>query len=213
MRNEKPLTMSIHHYFSNDEDKRARFIFNLIAPVYGLIDRAVSENYRDVVEELNRIMPLKGKKVLDIGTGTGGWIAALSRYPLKEAEGVDFSEKMVLQARRKHPEIRFEVSDGKEMKAFADNSYDVVTCSFVMHGMKRELRRVVLKEMFRIAGKAVVIHDFLDKLAWPTRLLELLEKSDYKNFLRTFEEEMKEHAGDLQIIPVNKGNGMYVGLV
>jgi len=83
--------MNILHYFSGDEDKRARFIFNLIAPVYGLIDRAVSEHYRDVVDELNRRIPLAGQTVLDVGTGTGGWLAALARYPLAEAVGVDFS--------------------------------------------------------------------------------------------------------------------------
>ncbi len=199
------------HYFSADEDKRARFIFNLIAPVYGLIDKAVSDNYRGIIDRLNEIIPLEGLSVLDVGTGTGGWIAALSRYPLKEAVGVDFSEKMVRVARKKHPEIRFEVSDGKDLSLFPDNSFDLVTCSFVMHGMKRELRKAVLKEMFRVARRAVVVHDFHDRLAWPTRLLESLERSDHKNFLKTFEEEMREFTDDLQIASVNKGNGVYVG--
>ena len=203
--------MNILHYFSGDEDKRARFIFNLIAPVYGLIDRAVSEHYRDVVDELNRRIPLAGQTVLDVGTGTGGWLAALARYPLAEAVGVDFSEKMVRQARKKHPELHFEVADGKALKPFADNSFDIVTCSFVMHGMKRDLRQSVLREMFRVARRVVVIHDFYEPLDWPTRLLESLEKSDYKNFLRTFTEEMKEHTPDLEIITVNKGNGLYMG--
>jgi ubiquinone/menaquinone biosynthesis C-methylase UbiE len=203
--------MNFFHYFSGDEDKRARFIFNLIAPVYGLIDKAVSENYRDIISELDRIIPLDGKKVLDVGTGTGGWIAALARYPLKEAVGVDFSEKMVLQARKKHPELHFEVADGKALKPFADNSFDIVTCSFVMHGMKRDLRQSVLREMFRVARHAVVVHDFLDRLDWPTRLLESLERSDYRNFLHTFRDEMKEVASDVRIVSVNRGNGLYVG--
>jgi len=203
--------MKILNYFSRDEDKRARFIFNLIAPVYGLIDRGVSENYREIVAVLDKNLSLGSKSVLDVGTGTGGWISALSRYPLKEAVGVDFSEKMIRQARKNHPEIGFEVVDGKALSPFSDKSFDLVTCSFVMHGMKRELRKEVLGEMFRIARQAVVIHDFLNKLAWPTRLLEVLEKSDYKNFLRTFTEEMKEYTPEVEIISVNKGNGLYIG--
>jgi ubiquinone/menaquinone biosynthesis C-methylase UbiE len=203
--------MNIINYFSGDEDKRARFIFNLIAPVYGLIDRVVSENYRDIVEELNRQFPLAGRSVLDVGTGTGGWIAALARFPLSEAAGVDFSEKMIRQARKKHPEISFEVVDGKALSPFSDNSFDIVTCSFVMHGMKRPLRQAVLREMFRVARRAVVIHDFYGEIPWSTRLLEKLEKSDYKNFLKTFTGEMKEHTPNLQIITVNKGNGLYIG--
>ena len=203
--------MNFLNYFSRDEDERARFIFNLIAPVYGLIDRGVSENYRKIIDRLNEIIPLEGLTVLDVGTGTGGWITALSRYPLKNAVGVDFSEKMVRQARKNHPEIRFEVSDGKDLALFADDSFDLVTCSFVMHGMKRELRREVLKEMFRVARLAVVVHDFHDRLAWPTRLLESLERSDWKNFLQSFEEEMKEYTPAVQIVTVNRGNGLYVG--
>jgi ubiquinone/menaquinone biosynthesis C-methylase UbiE len=203
--------MKILNYFSGDEDKRARFIFNLIAPVYGLIDKAVSENYREIVEELNRILPLEGRKVLDVGTGTGGWLAALARYPLAEGVGVDFSERMIRQARKNHPELRFEVADGKSLKPFADNSFDIVTCSFVMHGMKRGLRQSVLQEMFRVTRRAVVVHDFHGAIPWSTKILETLEKSDYKNFLRTFTEEMKEYTPEVEIFTVNKGNGLYIG--
>lgn len=129
--------MGFLHYFSADEDKRAKFIFNLIAPVYGLIDHAISDNYREIADKLNEIFPLKGKKVLDVGTGT----------------------------------------DGKDLRDFPDGSYNIVTCSFMMHGMRKNLREKVLKEMIRVAGKAVVVHDFYGDITWPTKLLESLERS------------------------------------
>ncbi len=203
--------MGFLHYFSGDEDRRARFIFNLIAPVYGLIDHSIRDNYLAVTDELNTIFPLKGRTVLDVGTGTGGWISALARYPLKEAVGVDFSEKMIRQARKKHPEVRFEVSDGKNLEMFPDGAFDLVTCSFVMHGMKRDLREKVLKEMFRVADKVVAVHDFSGSLSWPTRMLERLERSDYRNFLQTFGEELSFFSGNVRVLNVRKGNGLYLG--
>ncbi len=203
--------MGLLHYFSADEDKRAQFIFNLIAPVYGLIDHAISDNYREITDKLNEIFPLRGKKVLDVGTGTGGWISALARYPLKEAVGVDFSGKMIRQARKKHPGIRFEKSDGKDLHDFQDGTFDIVTCSFMMHGMRQDHREKVLMEMIRVAGKAVVVHDFYGDIAWPTRLLESLERSDYKNFLRSFKQELEIFSTHVRIVSVNNGNGLYIG--
>ncbi len=203
--------MGLFHYFSDDEDKRARFIFNLIAPVYGLIDHAIRDNYLDITDKLNDIFPLKGRSVLDVGTGTGGWISALARYPLREAVGVDFSEKMIRQARKKHPEVRFELSDGKDLGMFPTGAFDLVTCSFVMHGMKQDLREKMLNEMFRVADKVVVIHDFFGEPDRATRLLESLERSDYKNFLQNFKKELDTFTTNVRIVTVNKGNGLYIG--
>ncbi len=203
--------MWLPYYFSSDEEKRARFIFNLIAPVYGLIDHSIRKNYLEITAELDADIPLRGMRILDVGTGTGGWISSLVRFSLAEAVGVDFSGKMIMQARKKHPEIRFKVSDGKDLTDFSDRSFDIVTCSFLMHGMRENLRRKVLQEMFRVAGKVVVVHDFLGEMSWSVRLLEALERSDYKNFLRAFRQEFGSFFTDMKILTVNKGNGLYIG--
>ena len=205
--------MSIFHYFSGNEDKRAKFIFNLIAPVYGLIDKSIEQDYIAMAELLNENIPLKGLSVLDVGSGTGSWLSAVNRFGMKQAQGVDFSEKMVRQAMKNHPDLNFVQGSGDNLRMFADNSFDIVTASFVLHGMKRGSRSRVLSEMKRVAKKYVVIHDFHKKTSPAIQILEFFERSDYMNFKKGFEEEMKAHFPQSHIIPSENGNGLYVGEV
>jgi ubiquinone/menaquinone biosynthesis C-methylase UbiE len=205
--------MSILHYFSGDEDKRARFIFNLIAPVYGMIDNAIEQEYVSMTELLDENIPLKNMSVLDVGSGTGAWLAAINRFGLSDACGVDFSEKMVKQAMKNHPEIKFIQGSGENLSMFDDNSFDIVTASFVLHGMKREKRAGVLAEMKRVARKYAVIHDFHKKTSPAIRILEFLERSDYVNFKKGFMEEMKMLFPKTTVIPSENGNGLYVGTI
>ncbi len=203
--------MGLKDYFSRDEDRRARFIFDLIAPFYGLIDRALVEHYRDTAAVLDGVIPLKDLAVLDVGTGTGGWLAALAAYPLRQATGIDMSGRMVRQAEKRHPGLTFLEGDGKKMQSFRDGEYDLVTCSFVMHGMKQEARERMLEEMFRVASLAVVVHDFHDPLPWATRLLENMERSDYKHFLENFTAELSAVAARFRVVRVDRGNALYIG--
>ena len=205
--------MGLIYYFSKDEDKRAQFIFNLIAPVYGLIDKASADDFKTMAALLNSNFPLKGKSVLDLGTGTGSWIAALSEYGLSKAVGADFSLKMIEQARKKHPDIEFIHQHGADLNAFKDNSFDIVTATFVMHGMKKEKRAGVLNEMKRVAREKVIIHDFYDNRSVAVQILEFLERSDYKYFQKNFREEIKGFFSKTEIIKGENGNAFYVGFV
>ena len=205
--------MGLVHYFSNDEDKRARFIFNLIAPVYGLIDKASAGDFKAMADLLNSNFPLKGKSVLDVGSGTGSWIAALSEYGLSKAVGADFSQKMIKQARKKHPDIEFFHQHGADLNAFDDNSFDIVTATFVMHGMKKDKRATVLNEMKRVARQKVIIHDFYDNKDIAVQILEFLERSDYKYFQKHFRDEIKGFFPKTVIIKGENGNALYTGFV
>ncbi len=199
-------------YFSSDENKRAKFIFDLIAPVYGLIDWSTKRNYPDIVKLLNESIPLEGRSALDVGTGTGTWIATMNTFGLSHAQGIDFSEKMIVKAKKNHPEIAFSSSDAGKLKAFQDNSFDIVTASFVMHGMKKEARTKVLKEMKRVAKHYVVIQDFYIKSSGFIRLIEWLERSDYMYFKEHFTEEMTTFFSETKVLPAHNGNGLYIGI-
>jgi ubiquinone/menaquinone biosynthesis C-methylase UbiE len=63
--------MSIIHYFSKDANKRARFIFDLIAPMYGWIEKHQVDKYVMSIGVVDDEIGISGKKVLDVGTGTG----------------------------------------------------------------------------------------------------------------------------------------------
>lgn len=205
--------MRIAHYFSNDEDKRAQFIFNLIAPAYSILDKGTYNDFNIMADLLNEHYPLKSKSVLDLGSGTGAWINALNQHELTKAVGVDFSEKMIHQANKKHPDITFIHQHGENLSAFDDNSFDVVTATFVLHGMKKEKRAKVLNEMKRVARHRVVIHDFYNNRQFVVQLLEFLERSDYVYFQKHFREEIKSFFSKTNIIKSKKGNALYMGYV
>jgi SAM-dependent methyltransferase len=71
------------------------------------------------------------RRVLDVGSGTGlGAFAIAARFPDADIVGVDLSEDMVAEARRKTPpalagRIRFEQADAARLP-FGDESFDLV---------------------------------------------------------------------------------------
>jgi len=150
---------------------------------------------------------------LDIGTGTGAWASLFFENGATEVKGVDFSEKMLKQAKQAHCDIEFLYGDAKNLLNIADNSFDVVTASLVLHGTKREVRKLILTEMKRISKQYVIIHDFVGKTPFGIKILEWLEKSDFVNFKKTFEEEMKEFFNENSILEVGGGIGLYIGKV
>ncbi len=205
--------MGINHYFSADPEKRAKFIFNLIAPIYGRLDKYVESGFEKAKSILKENIDIKGTTVLDIGTGTGAWASVYSKAGAKKVTGVDFSEKMLAEARKNHPNIDFFYSDAKNLTNIDDNQYEIVTSSFVLHGTKRAERKKILSEMERVSRKYVVIHDFVGKTPIVIKILEWLERSDFVNFKRTFRDEMKDFFNHTFLFKVGKGTGIYVGVV
>ncbi|MCK5847126.1 MAG: class I SAM-dependent methyltransferase [Bacteroidales bacterium] len=206
--------MSIKHYFFGTDKQRAKFIFDFIAPVYGIIGGAAKKGYDRICIKLNRKVALKDYTILDVGTGTGEWLASISHYSDKKAVGTDFSKKMIEQAQIKYPNNEYIVNDAEALNKFDDNSFDIVTASFVLHGMRENDRAVVLKEMKRIARKYVMIHDFEDDTPFVVKILEFLERSDYINFKKYFKEELEKHFDNTDIVKCSRtANAVYIGLV
>ena len=206
--------MAITHYFFGTDKQRAKFMFDLIAPIYGIIGGAAKKGYDRICIKLNSKIPLEGNSILDIGTGTGEWLNSISKYTDIKAVGSDFSEKMINQARIKYPNNTYIVSDAESLSKFTDNSFDIVTSSFVLHGMKSSEREIVLLQMKRISKKYVMIHDFHDYTPFVVRILEFLERSDYVNFKKNFQKEMKEMFEETDIVICKRtANAVYIGLV
>jgi len=203
--------MSILHYFGNDPDKRAQFIFNLIAPIYGYVDSGLQKSFSISANILNKEIPLKGLRILDVGCGTGAWLTSLSKHNPAKCVGVDFSDKMLKEAKLKHPDFRFEKARAEDLGIFEDNEFDIVTASYVLHGVTKEPRKAMLKEMKRVSKKFVVVHDFYGKTAAFVQFLEFMERSDYKYFKKHFAEEMKSQFSKSRIIDTETGTGLYIG--
>ena len=204
--------MSIIHYFSKDANKRAKFIFNLIAPVYGWIDRHQAEKYAHTIDMLHQEISIKGKRVLDVGTGTGAWADMFVGKQAEEVYAVDLSQKMLDEGQKKHPEITFLLGDAENLAGLADNSFDIVTASFVLHGVKEDRRRKILSEMRRVSRKHVVINDFSGRTDKGALVLEFLERSDFRNFKANFCNELKNMFPIARKLETDNGNGLYIAL-
>ncbi len=202
--------MSIKNYFSKDPDKRALFIFSLIAGIYGKVDTNLSKGFWESTKALEDKIGIKGKTVLDIGSGSGAWSSNFLRMGAQKVEGVDFAEKMVKQAQEKHPEIKFQQGNAENLNQFADNTFDIVTASFVLHGVKKDKRAKMLQEMKRISKKHVVVHDFIGKTPLFVRFLEYMEQSDYKNFKKSFCSELKIYFSETSKTETRFGSGLYI---
>lgn len=69
-------------------------------------------------------------RVLDIGSGTGGGVAALVAAGVGRAVGLDRSEAMVAQARRAHPKLDFRVGEAETVGTFAAGEFNLVTAYY-----------------------------------------------------------------------------------
>jgi len=203
--------MSIIHYFGKEPDKRALFIFDLIAPIYGFVDKGLQKSFAISAKLLDKEIDIEGKSVLDVGCGTGAWLTSIAQYNPSECVGVDFSDKMLKEARAKHPDFRFEKASAENLGIYQDNEFDIVTASYVLHGVTKEHRTKMLKEMKRVAKDFIVIHDFLGRTAPFVQFLEFMERSDYKYFKKNFNKEMSKHFDNSKIIDTEKGTGLYIG--
>jgi trans-aconitate methyltransferase len=61
------------------------------------------------------LAPKKGERILDIGCGTGHLTAEIAKSGA-EVVGIDRSEEMIAEARKKYSELRFEVMDARKLE-------------------------------------------------------------------------------------------------
>lgn len=104
------------------------------------------------------VAPKPGQSVLDLAAGTGSSSIAFNLEGVRVVAS-DFSQGMLAEGRKRHPELEFVFADATNLP-FAANEFDATTISF-------GLRNVVdvekaLREMFRVTkpGGRVVICEF-----------------------------------------------------
>lgn len=121
--------------------------------VTGLLLLGQEHALREMTVELAQIKP--GDKVLDVGCGTGSLtIAANARAGADgKVHGIDAAPEMIDVARRKAAKARASVDFQVgliEKIPFADNHFDVVLSSLMLHHLPDDLKRRGFVEIIRV---------------------------------------------------------------
>lgn len=119
------------------------------------IDPMISGIRRRVAE-----MVEPGETVIDIACGTGALSLAMAGQA-RHVTGIDFSEEMILTARRmaqgrKTGTASFELRDATNLSCYPDNRFDLAVTSMAMHQFNPETGVKVLSEMNRIARRVII---------------------------------------------------------
>lgn len=83
-----------------------------------------TRGYHDLVTAVHEAVVRPGSTVLEIGSGSGDLLAALRPV---DGVGVDVSAGMVDAARRRHPQLRFEVAAGEDVDLGREFDYVVLS--------------------------------------------------------------------------------------
>ena len=118
---------------------------------------------RAILQERNRgmegllaaqgLLPLLGRKVLEVGCGSGDTLAGLLRLGAHPDSlcGVDLLPERVDEAKQRHPELRFQCTNAEQLD-FTDAHFDLVLLFTVIssildeamaHNVAREVNRVL----------------------------------------------------------------------
>jgi ubiquinone/menaquinone biosynthesis C-methylase UbiE len=120
----------------------------------GPIGQLIAESQED--ELVRFLAPIEGRRILDVGTGTGRAAIALARRGAT-VTGVDASAEMLDVARRRAEEagaaVTFQRGDAHRLE-FASRSFDSVVCLRVL--MHTPDWRTSLGELCRVAAERVV---------------------------------------------------------
>ncbi len=194
-------------------------LFNRIAPVYGLFFELQRKKYSEVIESVINIIDVgEFQSIVDIGCGTGALCSILFDKGLK-VTGIEPAIKMlnISEENNKDKDIKFLQADITKGLSFVDNQFDIAISSYVAHGLSKEDRVKMYKEMARVAKFYVIIHDYNSNRSMLTDIVEYLERGDYFNFIRTAKNEMKDCVEEMKscfqevrVVDVGKKAAWYI---
>ena len=129
--------------------------FSLVAARYDEL-RPVNRNWWERLDVLVREGDLAGRRVLDVGCGTGSLAAALAERYRCRVWGVDPSEEMLAIARRKVPRtVALRVAPAEALP-FRPGWFERATMSLVVHLVDRPRAYAEVRRVLGAGGRFVV---------------------------------------------------------
>lgn len=121
------------------------------------------EGYYDVLSSVHTLIKEpKGKNILDIGIGTGLLTIELYKNGAN-IFGLDFSERMITEAKVKMPSSSFYVSDMKDgvPEAISSQCFDYIVSSYAIHHLDKEEKLKFINELKAILSDegSIIIAD------------------------------------------------------
>lgn len=95
---------------------------------------------------LNAVSAGPSTKLLDVATGPG-YIAAEATRRGADAIGIDFSTEMIADARKRFPDLKFQLGDAENLD-FSEASFDAVVCAFGLLHLPRSGKAIA--EAYRV---------------------------------------------------------------
>jgi SAM-dependent methyltransferase len=155
--------------------------FGRRAPAYDRL-RPADANWHELLEAVVRAGDLEGRRVLDVGCGTGLVAAALAGRA--QVTGVDREPKMLAVARRRlPPEVELRQAAAEELP-FRDASFEAAVLRLVVHLVDRPRALAELRRVLAPSGRLVVatFDPAHFDAYWLNRLLPSLERIDRARF-------------------------------
>lgn len=190
--------------------------FDLVAAPYDLFFRSQRRTFQRVfARHGHRLGLAPSARILDIGCGTGALATVLAERGFR-VSAVEPSAGMRARARRHFDGAGIELADGDPLRGlpFPDGAFDLVVVSHVVHGLQPADRAVFGREASRVSRGMVLFHEYPPRSVrrgrFGVRLIETLEGSDYRRFVRTAAAELRRVFAAVEVFPVNAGTAWYV---
>jgi ubiquinone/menaquinone biosynthesis C-methylase UbiE len=141
-----------------DEARLQRKYYDRTAAKYDEVHLGSVGAHDVACEFISALLPLlRVRSILDVGCGTGRAVSFFrSHNPEIQTDGIEPSSALLERAKAKLGEGGLFLGSGAQLP-FSDNAYDVVVSTGVLHHVKDPDQ--VVREMLRVAGKAVFISD------------------------------------------------------
>ena len=156
--------------------------FRLLTPIYDTFLRVMMKETQLKSQLIRQLNPTDNEKILDFGCGTGTLMLMIKKTrPGCAVFGIDIDSQVLEIAEKKSyregMDIHLIKYDGISLP-FANESFDKVVTSFVLHHLSTEEKFKIFKEIYRVLKKSGELHilDFGIQRTLYTRLLTSVTK-------------------------------------